>query len=105
MSIASRPLRCCTFANEKSVHPKNKGDIFWAKVVALHEKRRLRPAKSGPMFGGYAIKGTRCNDNVLHRSLIQLDRERPPIPTCRVRPSPATLRLQRNSKAAARPVW
>jgi hypothetical protein len=68
-----RPLAICTFADEKTTTPKRSGVAQWTQVVALHAKRRVRPAKSGAMLGGYAINGVRCDANVPHRSLIQLD--------------------------------
>jgi Family of unknown function (DUF5906) len=73
MSTSSRPLSICTFADEKSTTPKQSGPAQWTQVVALHAKRRIRPAKSGVMLGGYALNGDRCDANVSSRSLIQLD--------------------------------
>jgi len=68
-----RPLRVAIFANEKTVQPCKVGSVDWDDVAKLLKVRGYRPHKSGPMLGGYALSGSRCNQNVLHRSIIQLD--------------------------------
>jgi Primase C terminal 2 (PriCT-2) len=73
MNSSSRPLAICTFADEKTPTPKKVGYLPWEDIVALHAVRKIRPDKSGRMIGGYALNGTRNNDNVPYRSLIQLD--------------------------------
>ena len=73
MTTSSRGLAICTFADEKSTTPIKVGELPWEAVVALHAKRRIRPGKSGRMFGGYGINGTRCDANVPYRSVFQLD--------------------------------
>ena len=60
------------FADETNTTPKA-GMVLWSKVVEEHKRRRIRPNKSGTMVGGYKLVGTRANDNVPFRSLIQLD--------------------------------
>lgn len=71
--IHARPLDCCTFENETCTTPKKSGQVRWEQILAVHQKRRIRPAKSGSMLGGYALEGTRKDANVPRRSLIQLD--------------------------------
>jgi putative DNA primase/helicase len=73
MKSSARQLAVCAFANERATTPKKVGVLPWAGITALHANRKFRPGKSGPMFGGYAINGTRNNANVPFRSLIQLD--------------------------------
>ncbi len=72
-SSPSRQLAICTFADERSTTPKRNERVPWLLIVALHQKRRVRPTKSGTMLGGYALSGSRKDVNVPHRSLIQLD--------------------------------
>ena len=72
-SAIARQLSVCTFADEKTTAPKKVGQLPWPAIIELHRRRRVRHGKSGRMFGGYAITGTRANDNVPFRSLIQLD--------------------------------
>jgi hypothetical protein len=69
----SRKLAVCLFVDEKTTTPIRAKDAPWDFVVAQHVKRSFRLSKSGPMLGGYAVNGTRSNDNVAFRSLIQLD--------------------------------
>lgn len=68
-----RPLRLAIFANEKTVLPYKVGSAEWHDVAELLKARYYRSHKSGPMLGGYALCGSRSNQNVLHRSIIQLD--------------------------------
>ena len=69
----SRKLGCSIFANKTSATPVKTGHLPWERVVALHAGRDYRPAKDGPLLGGYTTKGKRCNEDVAARSLIQLD--------------------------------
>ena len=73
MSTSSRLLAVCIFSDEKTTSPKGAGPVPWSKIVEEHQKRRTRQNKSGVMLGGYQLNGTRANDNVPYRSLIQLD--------------------------------
>jgi D5 N terminal like/Primase C terminal 2 (PriCT-2) len=72
-SAIARPLAISIFANEKETTSKMFGRVPWSKIVEEHQKRRIRPNKSGVMLGGYATSGTRADANVPFRSLIQLD--------------------------------
>lgn len=69
----SRVLAVSIFTNETSTTAKEVGEVLWSKIVEEHERRRIRPNKSGTMLGGYKLVGPRANDNVPFRSLIQLD--------------------------------
>lgn len=69
----SRPLAFAVFHNEKIVQPSGTFSRPWPDVVKLLSSRAIRPEKSGPMLGGYALTGQRNNTNISHRSLIQLD--------------------------------
>ena len=73
VAAADRPLATCIFANEKETTPTKTENASWEQIVKLHDKRNIRPGKSGRMLGGYAINGTRSNANVPFRSVIQLD--------------------------------
>ena len=73
MTSSSRALAVSIFANETSTTAREVGEVPWLKIVEEHKRRRIRPDKSGIMLGGYKLVGTRSNDNVLFRSLIQLD--------------------------------
>jgi len=66
-------LQVAFFENEKTVAPATTVSITWSGVVQVHKKRFHRPKKPGPMFGAYALTDKRKNENVLSRSLIQLD--------------------------------
>ncbi len=70
--VHKRDLEVCTFSSEKLTKAKNQ-TIIWDAVLALHQKRSIRPLKSGPMFAGYKCNGSRSDKNVAFRSLIQLD--------------------------------
>ena len=72
-SANSRPLAVCLFANEKDTTPREVCEVPWLKIVEEHRRRRVRSDKTGVMLGGYKITGDRANDNVLFRSVIQLD--------------------------------
>ena len=72
-SAHSRRLTICVFDNEKTTTPRKAAPAFWSYVVKLHALRTNRDGKSGPMIGGYAINGTRCDDNVPFHSIVQLD--------------------------------
>lgn len=63
-------LQVCGFADEKTTTPVKNGRLPWEHIVTLHKARSFRLGKSGFMLGGYAINGTRSNDNVPFRSLI-----------------------------------
>lgn len=69
----SRQLAISLFADESSTTPTEAKTTTWSAIVSLLRKRQIRPRKSGPMLGGYAVVGTRSNANVPHRSLVQLD--------------------------------
>jgi hypothetical protein len=72
-SAHSRQLGICVFVNEKETVPAKTGMVPWPVMTGLHAVRKIRPDKSGRMIGGYALNGTRSNDNVPFRSVIQLD--------------------------------
>jgi len=71
-SVHKRDLEVCTFSSEKLTKAENQ-TIIWDAVLALHQKRSIRPLKSGPMFAGYQCNESRSDKNVAFRSLIQLD--------------------------------
>jgi putative DNA primase/helicase len=73
MKSSARQLAVCAFANERATTPTQVGQLPWAVVLGLHKARVYRASKSGRMFGGYKINGSRSNANVPFRSLIQLD--------------------------------
>lgn len=68
-----RLLAVCKFENEYSPRPKFLTYIPWSRVIQIHERRYIRDEKSGPLIGAYELRDTRKNENVLYRSLIQLD--------------------------------
>ena len=72
MSASSRPLAVCIFSNEKATTP-TKIELPWPGIIEMHKRRSVRQDKTGPMLGGYAINGKRCDADVPFRSLIQLD--------------------------------
>lgn len=67
-----RPLDVARFTNERQTAPQPER-LTWKEVCALHQPHDVRPNKSGRMLGGYLCNGSRKNENVPHRSLIQLD--------------------------------
>lgn len=69
----ARKLKVCTFANKTTTTPSKVAEVSWAEILNMHKKRRPRPNKDGEMLGGYALNGTRNDENVPYRSLIQLD--------------------------------
>jgi hypothetical protein len=73
MTAISRSLAVSIFANETSTTAKEVREVPWSKIIEEHKRRRIRPDKSGVMLGAYKLVGTRANDNVPFRSLIQLD--------------------------------
>jgi putative DNA primase/helicase len=69
----TRPLSISLFVNESTTTPYKTDTANWENIVALHQRRDIRPQKSGRMLGGYAITGSRQDVNVPYRSIIQLD--------------------------------
>lgn len=68
-----RQVALSFFENEKITTPDMSAHYPWSVVVALNSKRIGREGKSGPMLGGYGLKGTRKDANVVSRSIIHLD--------------------------------
>lgn len=68
-----RQVALSFFENERITTPDTSDKYPWSLVVALNSKRAVREGKSGPMLGGYGLKGTRCDANVHFRSLVHLD--------------------------------
>jgi len=71
--MAEREVAICVFPNLRVTEPIRNSPVPWAEVVSIHARHHVRPGKSGPLIGGYQLSGTRKNENVVHRSLIQLD--------------------------------
>jgi len=69
----TRPLQLAIFDNEKATRPRNSASPPWDEVVTLLNFRNYRPDKSGLMLGGYDLSGSRKNQNVRSRSIVQLD--------------------------------
>lgn len=69
----SRSLYASFFRNEKDTRYKGIKQLSWQEVVELHRTHDIRAKKSGPMYGGYALKGPRSDENAMFRSVIQLD--------------------------------
>lgn len=68
----SRPLTVCRFQALHDTTPIQLS-CTWTDIVKLHEKHVHRPQKDGAMLGGYELRGKRCNENAIARSIIQLD--------------------------------
>lgn len=73
MTSHDRQLAVAAFKDERTSQPKKTGTMTWREVSLLLSRRSERPSKSGSMLAGYAISGKRSNDNVAHRSFLQLD--------------------------------
>lgn len=72
-SFEQRQIDYCIFSNEKAPSPIVSGTTSWSELLTRLSKHEHRDQKSGLMLGGYALKGSRSNANILYRSLIQLD--------------------------------
>ena len=61
------------FASKALTKPIFSDAVEWSDVVSLYSRRESRSGKDGWMMGAYAVTGSRCNENVTSRSLLQLD--------------------------------
>lgn len=69
-----RPLSVNIFDDEKSVRPSKSARPAWNEVATVLQHRERRPRKSGAMLGAYELRHpVRRDDNVVSRSLVQLD--------------------------------
>ena len=72
-ALRSRGLAIALFDHEKATMPSVIKELHWPDIIELHAKHVTRTSKSGPMLGGYRLEGSRDNESVRYRSLIQLD--------------------------------
>lgn len=70
--LSDRRIPVCMFPNERHTSPTSL-TMSWSGIVERHSLHDVREKKSGSMIGGYELNGKRCDQNVVRRTLIQLD--------------------------------